>query len=160
MGDASIHEGSNNDARPSHRVRQQALPGLGSLRRISPTHDAIIEEIDGRRIRIGDQWLIDFASCNCLGFDLDAEITDAVAPLVCGVGNPPELVKAPRRPGRARNGSLDCSYMRGRTDAGAHHLVGTGLTLSEAWSQAVEDRLAYLPSAGRGPGANRVTGSA
>jgi 8-amino-7-oxononanoate synthase len=40
--------------------------------------DAVIEEIDGRRIRIGDHWLSDFASCNYLGFDLDEEIIDSV----------------------------------------------------------------------------------
>jgi len=40
--------------------------------------DAVIEEIEGRRIRVGDQWLADFASCNYLGFDLDREIIDAV----------------------------------------------------------------------------------
>lgn len=40
--------------------------------------DAVIEEIDGRMIRVGDQWLADFASCNYLGFDLDPEIIAAV----------------------------------------------------------------------------------
>jgi 8-amino-7-oxononanoate synthase len=40
--------------------------------------DAIIDEIDGRMIRIGDQWLADFASCNYLGFDVDAEIIAAI----------------------------------------------------------------------------------
>jgi 8-amino-7-oxononanoate synthase len=40
--------------------------------------DAVIDEIDGRDIRIGDQWLADFASCNYLGFDLDDEIIAAV----------------------------------------------------------------------------------
>lgn len=40
--------------------------------------DAVIDEIDGRMIRIGDAWLADFASCNYLGFDLDREIIDAV----------------------------------------------------------------------------------
>jgi 8-amino-7-oxononanoate synthase len=40
--------------------------------------DAVIEEIDGRMIRVGDQWLADFASCNYLGFDLDREIIDRV----------------------------------------------------------------------------------
>ena len=40
--------------------------------------DAVIEEIDGRRIRIGDRWLVDFASCNYLGFDLDREIAAAI----------------------------------------------------------------------------------
>ena len=34
--------------------------------------DAVIDEIDGRMIRVGDRWLADFASCNYLGFDLDA----------------------------------------------------------------------------------------
>jgi 8-amino-7-oxononanoate synthase len=40
--------------------------------------DAVVDEIDGRMIRIGDQWLADFASCNYLGFDLDKQIIDAV----------------------------------------------------------------------------------
>ena len=30
-----------------------------------------IEEVRGRRIRIGDHWLVDYASCNYLGLDLD-----------------------------------------------------------------------------------------
>jgi len=40
--------------------------------------DAVIDEIDGRMIRIGDTWLADFASCNYLGFDLEREIIAAV----------------------------------------------------------------------------------
>jgi 8-amino-7-oxononanoate synthase len=40
--------------------------------------DAVIDELDGREIRIGDRWLADFASCNYLGFDLDEEIIAAV----------------------------------------------------------------------------------
>jgi 8-amino-7-oxononanoate synthase len=40
--------------------------------------DAVIDEIDGRMIRVGDRWLADFASCNYLGFDLDPEIIAAV----------------------------------------------------------------------------------
>ena len=40
--------------------------------------DAIIEEVDGRRIRVGDRWLIDFASCNYLGLDLDREVIEAI----------------------------------------------------------------------------------
>ena len=38
----------------------------------------VTDEIDGRMIRIGDQWLADFASCNYLGFDLDREIIASV----------------------------------------------------------------------------------
>jgi 7-keto-8-aminopelargonate synthetase-like enzyme len=44
--------------------------------------DAIIEEVRGRRIRVGDHWLCDFASCNYLGFDLHPQIMASVAPLV------------------------------------------------------------------------------
>ncbi len=54
---------------------------VGDLTELSATHpmvDAVIDEIDGRMIRIGDRWLADFASCNYLGFDLDREIIDAV----------------------------------------------------------------------------------
>ena len=40
--------------------------------------DAVIDEVSGRMIRIGDQWLADFASCNYLGFDLDRDIISAV----------------------------------------------------------------------------------
>src|SRR4051812_15957930 len=40
--------------------------------------DQVIDEVDGRRIRIGDRWLVDFASCNYLGFDLDPEIQQAI----------------------------------------------------------------------------------
>jgi 8-amino-7-oxononanoate synthase len=40
--------------------------------------DQIIDEIDGRRIRIGGDWYVDFASCNYLGLDLDPQVLDAI----------------------------------------------------------------------------------
>ncbi|MGO9321622.1 MAG: aminotransferase class I/II-fold pyridoxal phosphate-dependent enzyme [Solirubrobacteraceae bacterium] len=54
------------------------LRDIEALRAAHPMMDAVIEELDGRMIRVGDQWLADFASCNYLGFDLDREIIDAV----------------------------------------------------------------------------------
>ena len=54
-----------------------ACSELAELERSNPMTDAVIDEIDGRMIRIGDKWLADFASCNYLGFDLDREIIDA-----------------------------------------------------------------------------------
>lgn len=54
------------------------ISDLSRLRASHPMLDAVIDEVDGRRIRIGDRWLVDFASCNYLGFDLDREIIDAV----------------------------------------------------------------------------------
>src|SRR5689334_19751897 len=55
-----------------------ACADLDELKRSNPMTDAVIDEIDGRRIRVGDQWLADFASCNYLGFDLDREIMDSI----------------------------------------------------------------------------------
>ena len=40
--------------------------------------DAVIDEVDGRRIRVGDRWLHDFASCNYLGLDLDREVIEGI----------------------------------------------------------------------------------
>jgi 8-amino-7-oxononanoate synthase len=51
---------------------------LARLRVSSPLYDAVIDEVKGRRIRIADRWLADFASCNYLGFDLEPEIIDSV----------------------------------------------------------------------------------
>ena len=56
----------------------ETLRELSALKRSHPMMDAVIEEIDGRMIRVGSQWLADFASCNYLGFDLNREIIDAV----------------------------------------------------------------------------------
>src|SRR5438270_1284095 len=53
---------------------------LAELERSHPMTDAVIDELDGRMIRVGDQWLADFASCNYLGFDLEREIIDAIPP--------------------------------------------------------------------------------
>ena len=51
---------------------------LARLKRSHPMLDAVIDEQQGRRIRIGERWLFDFASCNYLGFDLDPEIIGAI----------------------------------------------------------------------------------
>jgi 8-amino-7-oxononanoate synthase len=51
--------------------------------------DQVIEEIDGRRIRIGNRWLIDFASCNYLGLDLDREVWASIDGQVAAWGTHP-----------------------------------------------------------------------
>ncbi|MEV6842427.1 pyridoxal phosphate-dependent aminotransferase family protein [Actinoplanes sp. NPDC051411] len=58
--------------------REQRWADLERLRSGNPMYDATIEEIKGRRIRVGDHWLADFASCNYLGFDLEPEIIDSI----------------------------------------------------------------------------------
>src|SRR4051794_23378868 len=52
--------------------------GIAHLRSETRYYDAVIEEIDGRRIRVGEHWLTDWASCNYLGFDLEPQIIGAV----------------------------------------------------------------------------------
>jgi 8-amino-7-oxononanoate synthase len=57
------------------------ISSTADLARLQYSHrmvDAVVDEIDGRNIRIGDRWLVDYASCNYLGFDLDDEIIAAV----------------------------------------------------------------------------------
>jgi 8-amino-7-oxononanoate synthase len=61
--------------------------------------DAVIDEIDGRQIRIGQHWLADFASCNYLGFDLEPEIIQAVPEYLAKWGTHPSwsrLLGSPR----------------------------------------------------------------
>jgi 8-amino-7-oxononanoate synthase len=84
----STNGARENGSKPEKPLRRQSdkwldkwLATCADLARLKDTHpmlDAVIDEIDGRWIRIGDQWLADFASCNYLGFDLDQEIIDAV----------------------------------------------------------------------------------
>ena len=69
--------------------RDSRWADLERLRSGNPMYDATIEEINGRRIRVGEHWLADFASCNYLGFDLDPEIMDAIAPEVRRWGTHP-----------------------------------------------------------------------
>jgi 8-amino-7-oxononanoate synthase len=54
------------------------VSALSELKASHPMMDAVIHEVDGRMIRVGDRWLADFASCNYLGFDLDREIIERV----------------------------------------------------------------------------------
>jgi len=58
--------------------RDQRWAELDRLRASHPMMDAVIDEVRGRRIRIGDHWLSDFASCNYLGFDVHPAIIEAV----------------------------------------------------------------------------------
>jgi 8-amino-7-oxononanoate synthase len=71
-------------AAPAHTRRPwvehwlESCRDLQQLKASHPMMDAVIDEVDGRMIRVGDKWLADFASCNYLGFDLDREIIETV----------------------------------------------------------------------------------
>jgi 8-amino-7-oxononanoate synthase len=76
-----------------------AVSDLAKLRDSHPMLDAVIEEQHGRKIRVGSQWLTDFASCNYLGFDLDEEIIAAVPEYLARWGTHPSwsrLLGSPR----------------------------------------------------------------
>jgi 8-amino-7-oxononanoate synthase len=62
----------------AHLRNDPRLAVLVQLQASSPMLDAVIDEVRGRRIRIGAHWLADFASCNYLGFDLDPEIAASI----------------------------------------------------------------------------------
>lgn len=63
----------------SEQVRRDARwADLERLRSSNPMLDAVIDEVQGRRIRVGEHWLSDFASSSYLGFDQDPEIIDSV----------------------------------------------------------------------------------
>ncbi|MET7687699.1 aminotransferase class I/II-fold pyridoxal phosphate-dependent enzyme [Streptomyces sp. NPDC005483] len=71
---------------------------LEHLRRTSPMSDAVIDEVRGRRIRSRGHWLIDFASCNYLGFDWDPEIAARIDPEVQRWGTHPSWSRLLGRP--------------------------------------------------------------
>ena len=73
----------------SHIRRAGRWDDLAGLREQSPMFDAVIDEIDGRDIRVGTDWLTDFASCNYLGFDLDPQIMAAIPEQVARWGTHP-----------------------------------------------------------------------
>ncbi|MFF7872423.1 aminotransferase class I/II-fold pyridoxal phosphate-dependent enzyme [Streptomyces qaidamensis] len=84
----------------SPRGRREARwADLEHLRRTSPMSDAVLDEVRGRHIRSGDHWLIDFASCNYLGFDWDPEVMESIGPAVRRWGTHPSwsrLLGSPR----------------------------------------------------------------
>jgi 8-amino-7-oxononanoate synthase len=65
------------------------LVQLEQMRTRTRMWDAVIDEQHGRRIRIGDDWLVDWASCNYLGLDLAPEVIEAVVDLVGRWGTHP-----------------------------------------------------------------------
>jgi len=76
------------------------LAQLEQLRSRTRMWDAVIDDQEGRRIRIGDHWLVDWASCNYLGLDLDRDVIAAVAEQVGHWGTHPgwsRMLGSPRQ---------------------------------------------------------------
>jgi 8-amino-7-oxononanoate synthase len=72
------HGASGAPGAPSAARQDARWEDLERLRASHPMMDAVIDEVCGRKIRIGDHWLCDFASCNYLGLDLHPEVIKSV----------------------------------------------------------------------------------
>jgi 8-amino-7-oxononanoate synthase len=89
-------------SRRDDRWLERWIRSTEDLARLQYSHrmvDAVIDEIDGRDIRIGDRWLTDYASCNYLGLDLDEEIIEAIPEYLARWGTHPSwsrLLGSPR----------------------------------------------------------------
>ncbi len=66
-----------------------AVSDLTRLKNTHPMMDAVIDQQVRRRIRIGDKWLSDFASCNYLGLDFDPDVIAAVPEYIAKWGTHP-----------------------------------------------------------------------
>src|SRR3954469_13861342 len=75
---ASLERSAPAPRRPWVEHWLETCRDLADLKASHPMMDAVIDEIDGRMIRVGNKGLADFASCNYLGFDLDREIIETV----------------------------------------------------------------------------------
>jgi 8-amino-7-oxononanoate synthase len=91
-GDVHTRSDSDTGRRREDRWLERWISSTEDLARLQYSHrmlDAVIDEIDGRMIRVGDQWLADYASCNYLGLDLDEEIIAAVPEYLARWGTHP-----------------------------------------------------------------------
>src|SRR5215208_3040513 len=81
-----------------------------------PMGDAIVEEIDGRRIQVDGHWLVDFASCNYLGLDLDLEVIAQVPAYLARWGTHPSWARAIASPEPYRRVETAVSELLGVED--------------------------------------------
>jgi 8-amino-7-oxononanoate synthase len=81
-----------------------------------PMADAVVEEIDGRRIRVGGHWLVDFASCNYLGLDLDPEVIAQVPGYLTRWGTHPSWARGIASPEPYRRVEATVSQLLGVED--------------------------------------------
>jgi 8-amino-7-oxononanoate synthase len=118
-----LHRLSQNDKslrRSTDGWLDRWLATTADLSRLQYGHrmvDAVIDEIDGRDIRIGDHWLADFASCNYLGFDLEREIIEAVPDYLAKWGTHPSWSRLLGSPVLYEQIEADLSELLGSEDA-------------------------------------------
>lgn len=82
------------------RTLDPRLAQIEQMRTLTKMWDAVIDEQQGRRIRVGDDWLVDWASCNYLGLDLDPDVIATVGEHLARWGTHPgwsRMLGSPRQ---------------------------------------------------------------
>src|SRR5215203_2258951 len=92
--------------------------------------DAVVEEIDGRRIQIDGHWLVDFASCNYLGLDLDLEVIAQVPASLARWGTHPSWARGIASPEPYRRVEAAVGELLGVADVLAFPPSPTPITAS------------------------------
>jgi 8-amino-7-oxononanoate synthase len=118
-------------------VPSYAVPKLlAQIARMMVDHlmgDIVVERVDGRRIRVDGRWLIDFASCNYLGLDLDPEIQAGVPDYLARWGTHPSwarMIASPALCEQVEEGTL-------LLDLRAHRTMHDAATLARAGGATV-----------------------
>ena len=94
-------------------------PQVAEVSRLMAEHpmgDAVVEAIDGRRIQVDGRWLVDFASCNYLGLDLDLEVIAQVPAYLARWGTHPSWARAIASPEPYRRVEEAVSELLGVSD--------------------------------------------
>jgi 8-amino-7-oxononanoate synthase len=81
--------------------------------------DAVLDQVDGRMIRVGGQWLADFASCNYLGLDLDPEVLAGVPEYLARWGSHPSWARGIASPALYEQVEAELVELLGVEDASA-----------------------------------------
>jgi 8-amino-7-oxononanoate synthase len=99
----------------------QALPGqVAEVARLMAEHpmgDAVVERVEGRRIRVAGHWLTDFASCNYLGLDLDPEVIAGVPEYLARWGTHPSWARGIASPALYQQVEAEVAERLGVEDA-------------------------------------------
>jgi hypothetical protein len=94
-------------------------PPVAEVARLMAEHpmgDAVVDQVDGRRIRVGGHWLTDFASCNYLGFDLDPEIIAGVPAYLARWGTHPSWARGIASPALYQQVEAEVAELLGAED--------------------------------------------
>ena len=100
---------------PSYAV-PEPVAEVARLMAEHPMGDAVVDQVDGRRIQVDGHWLVDFASCNYLGLDLDLEVITQVPAYLARWGTHPSWARAIASPEPYRRVEVAVSELLGVAD--------------------------------------------